>query len=178
LVESRFAMLLADDDRNLVDATEAAGELLGVERELLLTLRVDDVVSRGTDLDLAWDAFLERGGESGIFVARRPGDGGRVECGYHALAHVLPGRHLLVVVRSGPANGPVRLTRREREILALAAGGRTAREIAAHLVLSPTTVETHLRNAARRLEARNRAHAIALALSRGELLELSPDPLS
>jgi DNA-binding CsgD family transcriptional regulator len=38
------------------------------------------------------------------------------------------------------------LTAREREIAALVAAGRTNREVAAQLVLSPRTIEAHLRN--------------------------------
>jgi DNA-binding CsgD family transcriptional regulator len=46
-----------------------------------------------------------------------------------------------------PAGGPVRLTRREREIARLAAGGRSTREIAETLFLSARTVENHLHRA-------------------------------
>ena len=62
-----------------------------------------------------------------------------------------------------------RLTPREREILGFAAAGMTADEIAARLVLSPHTVETHIRNAVRRLGARGRLHAVVLALQAGEI---------
>jgi predicted transcriptional regulator len=54
-------------------------------------------------------------------------------------------------------------------VVGLAAQGLTSNEIARTLSLSRATVETHFRGAARRLSARNRAHAIALALTRGEI---------
>jgi DNA-binding CsgD family transcriptional regulator/ketosteroid isomerase-like protein len=56
------------------------------------------------------------------------------------------------------------LTRREREVLSMLAGGRTVREIAGDLVLSPFTVRTHVRNAKDKLQARTTAHAVAIAL--------------
>ena len=44
-----------------------------------------------------------------------------------------------------------RLTRREREVADLAATGRSTKEIAAHLVVSPRTVENHLHRVYRKL---------------------------
>jgi DNA-binding CsgD family transcriptional regulator len=62
------------------------------------------------------------------------------------------------------------LTPREREIFALLAVGLTAPEIAARLVLSPTTVRTHVQNGVARLGANTRLHALAIAVNRGEIL--------
>lgn len=56
------------------------------------------------------------------------------------------------------------LSPREREILAMLAGGNTVAEIAADLYLSPFTVRTHVRNAKDKLQARTTAHAVAIAL--------------
>jgi len=61
------------------------------------------------------------------------------------------------------------LTKREREILALVALGKTGLEIAAQLFVSPSTVQTHMVNTLVKLGARNRAHGIAIALQTGEL---------
>jgi DNA-binding NarL/FixJ family response regulator len=68
-----------------------------------------------------------------------------------------------------------RLTPREREIVGLMAQGGTTDTIAAQLQLSVETVRTHVRNAIRKLRARNRVHAVAIALDRGEVA-LDPDP--
>jgi DNA-binding CsgD family transcriptional regulator len=57
-----------------------------------------------------------------------------------------------------------RLSPREREVLSLLAEGRTIREIADDLVISPLTVRAHVRNAKDRLHARTTAHAVAIAL--------------
>lgn len=68
-----------------------------------------------------------------------------------------------------PGGAPPSLTRREREILGLLARGRKTSEVAAELVLSPMTVDTHVRNAMRKLGARTRGHALALALKLQEI---------
>ena len=61
------------------------------------------------------------------------------------------------------------LSPREREIMHLMAEGRTADQIAEALTVSVETVRTHVRNVIRKLQARNRVHAIAIALERGEI---------
>ena len=69
-----------------------------------------------------------------------------------------------------PAETPaVRLSPREREIMGLLALGLTGEEIAQRLTVSPETVRTHVRNAMDKLGARTRAHAIAIAVQRGEV---------
>ena len=62
-----------------------------------------------------------------------------------------------------------RLTPREREILTLAAEGRSAPEIARHLFLSPATIKTHLSNIYDKLGVNDRAAAVAKALREGVL---------
>lgn len=59
------------------------------------------------------------------------------------------------------------LSVRERECLLWVAAGLTNKEIAFKLSLSDKTVELHLKNAAKRLNARNRAHAVSRALVYG-----------
>lgn len=59
------------------------------------------------------------------------------------------------------------LSPREREILEKLAEGLTGEQIAAHLVISPETVRTHIRNAMTKLGARTRAHAVAMVVSEG-----------
>jgi DNA-binding NarL/FixJ family response regulator len=62
---------------------------------------------------------------------------------------------------------PPALSAREREIMQLLALGNTGDEVADQLFLSSETVKTHIRNAVAKLEARNRVHAIAIALREG-----------
>jgi DNA-binding NarL/FixJ family response regulator len=66
------------------------------------------------------------------------------------------------------------LSGREREIIGLLAEGLTGDEVAELLVLSAETVKTHIRNAMTKLEARNRVHAIAIALRDGLIDRVAP----
>ena len=61
------------------------------------------------------------------------------------------------------------LSPREREIMHLMAEGLTAEAIGDRLTVSVETVRTHVRNVIRKLQARNRVHAIAIALERGDI---------
>lgn len=66
---------------------------------------------------------------------------------------------------SSASTGPaaVRLSRREQEVLRLVAGGYSNTMIAGHLHLSENTVKTYVENLLSRLNARNRAEAVATA---------------
>jgi DNA-binding NarL/FixJ family response regulator len=61
----------------------------------------------------------------------------------------------------------VRLSPRERQILELLAEGRSQREIASSLVISPKTVATHIQHLLGKLGAHSRAQAVALAFQLG-----------
>ncbi len=63
-----------------------------------------------------------------------------------------------------------RLTRRQRQILQLLADGGSTTIAAEELQVSEETVRTHTKNILARLEARNRAHAVAIGL-RESLIE-------
>ena len=67
------------------------------------------------------------------------------------------------------------LSRREIEILALVAEGKTDREIALQLSLSAETVSWYVKAICARLGARSRAHAVALAMRLGVLSESWPE---
>jgi DNA-binding NarL/FixJ family response regulator len=68
------------------------------------------------------------------------------------------------------------LTRRERQILALMAGGLTDRQIASRLGRSERTVQAHLSRLYAKLGARSRVAAVAKAASLGLLDLRSPAP--
>jgi DNA-binding NarL/FixJ family response regulator len=59
------------------------------------------------------------------------------------------------------------LTSREREVLQAVAEGRSNAEIGQRYYLSVDTVKTHLRHVLAKLEARDRTHAVALAIGLG-----------
>ena len=59
------------------------------------------------------------------------------------------------------------LSRRERDVVRLLAAGRTNREIAQELFLSPRTVDMHVRNILRKLDCRSRVEAAGRARELG-----------
>jgi DNA-binding NarL/FixJ family response regulator len=65
------------------------------------------------------------------------------------------------------ADGGVRLTRREREILVLAAQGHSNRELARLLWITEQTVKFHLSNIYSKLDVANRTEAARWAYQRG-----------
>ena len=67
----------------------------------------------------------------------------------------------------GPASGPVQLSQRETEVLALLASGQANSEIAAALGISVHTIERHVANVFAKLGVRNRAEATAWAHRHG-----------
>jgi DNA-binding NarL/FixJ family response regulator len=62
------------------------------------------------------------------------------------------------------------LTEREREVMALVAGGLSNGEIAERLVISPATAKTHVSRAMRKLHAHDRAQLVVLAYETGLVL--------
>jgi DNA-binding CsgD family transcriptional regulator len=62
------------------------------------------------------------------------------------------------------------LTRRQAEVLALVAKGHTRPEIAGVLGITQKTVKRHVEDILTRMDARNSAHAVALARRAGEQL--------
>jgi DNA-binding NarL/FixJ family response regulator len=63
-----------------------------------------------------------------------------------------------------PKGSRGKLTQRQRQILQLLANGESTTVAARELDLSEETVKTHTKHALARLEAKNRTHAVAIAL--------------
>jgi DNA-binding CsgD family transcriptional regulator len=68
-----------------------------------------------------------------------------------------------------PITRSVRLSARERDVLGGLANGRSTEQVGILLQMSPHTVRTHLRNIMRKLEAKTRAHAVAIAIGDGAI---------
>lgn len=77
------------------------------------------------------------------------------------LIATLPGR--------AAGHGAGTISKREAQVLGMLSQGNTTEEVARELVLSPETVQTHVRNATRKLGAHGRLHAVILALVRGDI---------
>jgi DNA-binding CsgD family transcriptional regulator len=185
---SSTSMMLADGDRRIQDANDACCELLHASRDELVALRLDDLTpeDRRVELGRLWSSLVADGTQTGTFVFVA-GDGTPVEFVYSAIANADGDLHLGALAPAGrEAGGPEhategpaggagaskgggRLTPREREVITLLALGLTSGEVAERLVISPETVRIHVRNARRRLGARTRAQAIAIALRWGQI---------
>ncbi|MES5820907.1 response regulator transcription factor [Streptomyces sp. RG80] len=66
------------------------------------------------------------------------------------------------------------LTDREREVVTLAAHGRSNTQIADRLVLSPLTVRSHIQRAMTKLDARDRAQLVVVAYQSGLVKPSAP----
>ena len=170
-------LVLMDDARRYVSVNEPAAELFGTPPEVVLGRRMDHYTpsERRPRVERFWEG-LERAGrlEGRGPVARDDGSQRMIE--YRAYWRFAPNRHLFALREVRPpavplltSNGePVpRLTPRELEVLQLAADGRTTREIAEALVVSPGTVKTHLQHIYAKLDARDRVAAVATAIRLG-----------
>lgn len=183
--DSRNAMLLADDDRLIVDVNGACLRLLGYARaDIVNRAMYEFVAGRPVMTPQEWAMALARHRFSGDAEMVRA-DGTTVDVQWGATTELVTGRRLVLVVAlsvSGrglgirgddrPEAGSGVLSNREREVLRLVALGGTAAEIADELQISHHTVRTHLRNSMKRVGARSRAHLVAKAL--GDGLALAP----
>jgi DNA-binding NarL/FixJ family response regulator len=155
-----------DPDLALVDVRLPDGSGIGLARDLLLfhpDLRIVMYTGEG---DAALVAEALDAGARGYVLKSGPFDEllGAIAVVGEGGAYVDPR-----VDRSSAAGAAPVLSPREREVLALMAEGLTAEQVALRLAVGVETVRTHVRNAIRKLGARNRVHAIALALERGEI---------
>lgn len=189
-----LAALLAGEEVEVVGSVgNAAAALDLVEHVEADVALVDTVLPDGSGIDLARELVARRPGLRVLLYAGEsdPDDLYRgLDSGAHGYAlkvgaldelraaiarvaggatYVDPRLERLALAERAAARRR-RLSAREREVLGLMAGGVTAEGVARRLGVSIETVRTHVRNAIRKLQARNRVHAIALALERGEVV--------
>lgn len=165
-------MMCFDLERFCVEANSAACQMLQREKSRLLSMRLDDLVVDGEKdrLQGLWaklDSSRKLGGRHCFALP-----GGHELCAEFALtANIIPGVHAAVYfpAADGPRNPEKRLSEREREVLTLLARGGDNKSIAGELYLAPETVRNYTRSARMKLGARSRSHAIALAISSGQI---------
>jgi len=165
---AHVAVVVADDERRCLQANAAASDLLGMAREDLIGMRVEEITGTPPDrMDEAWLPFRDAGVLVGTFPF--PSPVGPRNVPYISVADISPGRHLAIFIPERGDRDWQPLSQREREVVALVAGGATGREVGKALSVTAATVETHIRNAMRRLGARNRSHLVTLAILRHEI---------
>src|SRR4051794_13575951 len=167
----------ADPDVAIVDIRLPDGSGIELTRELLARRPDLGVIlyTGDSDADLLYDG-LDSGARGYALKA------GSMEELLAAIEKVQAGGSYVdprldrILLSPRATAGVPQLSPREREIMHLMAEGMTADAIADSIGVSVETVRTHVRNVIRKLQARNRVHAIAIALERGEIaLDSSSD---
>lgn len=85
------------------------------------------------------------------------------------MQRILQGRRTFPINDSPPPAAPMRLTRRQQEILQLLHRGLASKEVAAELGVSLGTVNNHISGLMRVLGVSNRTHAVSCAMDLGYL---------
>jgi len=93
----------------------------------------------------------------------------RVAAGESVLSPAVTGNVVEAAAHSWGHESEVALTPREKEVIVLLAEGATTKDIAEKLVISKNTVKSHVHHILNKLEAKNRAEAVARAAKLGFL---------
>ncbi|HME04290.1 MAG TPA: LuxR C-terminal-related transcriptional regulator [Solirubrobacteraceae bacterium] len=178
-------IVLLDESRRLLNSNSAAVELLGYRPGYLIGRSIDELITSlsRAQRDREWRRALQTGEQSGTRTFRRR-DGSEIEIDFAVrlvrvgerslgVAVVLPLGRVTLAREVGDQAAP--LTAREREVVALIALGHDTNRIAGELFISPSTVRTHVKNAMAKLGVHTRAELVAVAFSRGELLQAGRD---
>jgi DNA-binding NarL/FixJ family response regulator len=142
-------------------------DLAGVRVLILTTFEIDEYVFRA--LRAGASGFLGKGVEpTQLLEAIRVVNRGEALLSPAATKSLIA--RFLTHPDQGYLSAPEQLaalTDREREVLALVAGGLSNDEIAQHFVLSPATVKTHVNRAMVKLGVRDRAQLVVIAYETG-----------
>jgi DNA-binding CsgD family transcriptional regulator len=178
---SLVPMVIVDAERRYVEVNTAARLAFRLSLAQLRMLRIEDLTPEHLLPTMweAWATLLDNGRVMGPYSVASP-DGGRLDVTYYALADALPGLHLIAFAPAGweaeellsEAERPSRpcasaLTRRELEVLELAAEGFSAPKLASELGFSVATVRTHFAHIYEKLDVGDRASAVAKAMRIG-----------
>jgi DNA-binding NarL/FixJ family response regulator len=144
----------------------ADDDLAGVRVLVLTTFELDELVVEAVRAGAS--GFLGKGVEPHVLL-----DAIRTVAAGDALLSPRATRALISRYLR-PAQGPITappslaaLTDREREVVALVAGGLSNDDIAGKLYLSPLTAKTHVNRAMMKLGARDRAQLVVMAYQSG-----------
>lgn len=165
LHDPELVVIGAPSDMPVVEAVRRA-RVAGAAVKIVALLGAGQIGTVGAVVDAGSDGVALRGAAVTDLAA--------------AMEDVLSGhRHVSAMLSSGlvgqlqPVAAPESendlLTYREREVLALLAGGATNREIASTLSVTIATVKSHLVHVYAKLEVRNRQEALSRAVGLGLL---------
>jgi DNA-binding NarL/FixJ family response regulator len=121
----------------------------------------DTVIAAAIEAGCAAYVTKDRAAQD-VVAAVRAAARGEVAFPASALARMIP---RMRGATAGPKSGA--LTPREREILQFLADGRSTKDIAADLVLSPSTVRNHVQNILGKLDAHSKLEAVTTAVRQG-----------
>jgi DNA-binding CsgD family transcriptional regulator len=178
---SLVPMVIVDGERRHVEGNAPARLVVRLPLAKLRLLRIEDLTPPHLlpTLRAAWARLVSTGCVAGPYSVASP-DGSTLDVTYYAVADILPGLHLIAFAPAGwppeellsesqqldlRAVSP--LTRRELQVLELAAEGRSAPMIATELGLSVATVRTHFGHIYEKLDVGDRAAAVAKAMRTG-----------
>jgi PAS domain S-box-containing protein len=174
----RAAAFVADRGMRLVGANARGCVMLGYSRDELLSLSIPDI-DASARLEAVWEQLVETGFHVGQARLKRR-DGSAMTVDYEAKEVIASGTRLYLWIavprlpsrqtersrRPSEPRGERDLTSRELEILQLLSDGLDNDEIAAELCISVETVKSHVRRLLKKLDAKSRTHAVAVALRR------------
>ncbi|MCZ4507994.1 response regulator transcription factor [Streptomyces sp. ActVer] len=154
-------------------------DLSGTRVLILTTFETDEYVALALALRAGASGFLGKDVTADVLL-----DGIRTVSAGESLLSPLATRSLITRFLATPTPADrlaapehlATLTSRERQVMALAAEGRSNDEIAESLVVSPLTVRTHVHRAMTKPGARDRAQLVVIAYQSG--LVQAPPPAS
>ncbi|GAA3576513.1 response regulator transcription factor [Nonomuraea rosea] len=151
-------VLLLDLKMPVLDGLGALERLTGSATRVVVLTSVSDRSDVGPAMRAGASGFLYKDVDPNALVqAVRAVHGGQVLLAPEAAEAML-----------APAGaGPMPLTEREREVLALIAAGRSNREIARSLTVAEKTVKTHVSNVLMKLGVQDRTQAALYAVRHG-----------
>ncbi|MET9625855.1 response regulator transcription factor [Lentzea sp. NPDC006480] len=148
-----------------LDQSPATRELLARTVLLVADTPDDDVLLSAAEHGVGAIASKNESFD-GVLRAIQEVNGGRRWVGA-----TLGGQLLRLFTRKRSKVEPGLLSGREQQVLALVAAGRSNHQIANELVIAVRTVKYHVSNVLSKLGARDRAHAVAIAIKAGYLPE-------
>ncbi|WP_157248751.1 response regulator [Nonomuraea typhae] len=159
-------VLLLDLKMPVLDGLGALEQLSGAPTRVVVLTSVSDRSDVAPAMRAGAAGFLYKDVDpSALVQAVRAVHGGQVLLAPEAAEAMMTAAAGAALAPQVP--GPVQLTEREREVLALIAAGRSNREIARSLAVAEKTVKTHVSNVLMKLGVQDRTQAALYAVRHG-----------